>query len=92
MVIVSDGRIVKWHGIILLRNDGEKQHEETEMHKNEIGVDYLELLAKAAEEDRAKRGEEVVLPEPQGEKTVDYIAVSKQWKEARGLTVNENEE
>lgn len=91
-MLASDRRIVKWHGIIPLRNDGEKQHEETEMHKDEIGVDYLELLAKAAEEDRAKRGEETVLPEPQGEKIVDYIAVSKQWKEAISLMVNENEE
>ncbi len=47
-------------------------------------MDYLELIARAAEEDKAVRGGETVLPEPAGEKVVDYLAVSKALKEKRG--------
>lgn len=51
-------------------------------------VDYMELIARAAEKDKAERGGETMLPEPAGEKAVDYLAVSKAWKEERGRMDN----
>ena len=51
-------------------------------------VDYMDLMARAAEEDRAARNEEMLLPESAGEQVVDYLAVSRQWKEVKGLMVN----
>ena len=51
-------------------------------------VDYLDLIARAAAEDRAKREQKAVLPEPAGEQVVDYMAVSKAWKEERGWMDN----
>ena len=51
-------------------------------------VDYLDLVARAAAEDRAERDQESVLPEPAGEQVVDYLAVSKTWKEQRGWMDN----
>ena len=59
---------------------------------NKDCVDYLELIARAAEEDKAERGGEAVLPEPAGEKVVDYLAVSKAWKEERGWMDNQQSE
>ena len=52
-------------------------------------VDYLDLIARAASEERAERDEESVLPEPAGEQVVDYLAVSRAWKEERGWMDNE---
>lgn len=52
-------------------------------------VDYLDLIARAAVEERAERDEESVLPEPAGEQVVDYLAVSRVWKEERGWMDNE---
>ena len=54
-------------------------------------VDYLDLIARAAAEDRAERDQESVLPEPAGEQVVDYLAVSKAWKEQRGWMDNGKE-
>lgn len=51
-------------------------------------VDYLEMISRAAEENRAQRNVESVLPESAGEKIVDYMAVSKAWKEERGWMDN----
>jgi len=51
-------------------------------------VDYLEQIARASEEDREKRKEEPVMPEPAGEQVVDYQAVSDAWKEKRGWMDN----
>ena len=47
-------------------------------------VDYLDMIARVTVEDRAERDQESVLPEPAGEQVVDYLAVSKAWKEDRG--------
>lgn len=58
--------------------------------KNEP-VDYLDLIARAEQEERAGRGEEPLLPEPVGEQVVDYLAVSKQWTEVKGMMVGEKE-
>ena len=49
---------------------------------NEKPVDYLELIARAAAEDRAEC--KSVMPEPAGEQVVDYMAVSKAWQEQLG--------
>ena len=57
-----------------------------------MAVDYLDLIARAAAEDRAEREQKAVLPEPAGEQVVDYLAVSKAWKEERGRTDNRREE
>ena len=51
-------------------------------------VDYLDLISRAAAEDRAERDQETVMPEPAGEPVVDYLAVSKAWKEERGWMDN----
>lgn len=51
---------------------------------DENAVDYLDLIARAAEEDRAERNKGSVMPEPAGEQAVDYLAVSKAWQEDRG--------
>ena len=51
-------------------------------------VDYLDLVARAAAGDRAERDQETVMPEPAGEQVVDYMAVSKAWKEERGWMDN----
>ena len=55
-------------------------------------VDYLDMIARAAAEDRAERDRETVLPEPAGEQVVDYLAVSKAWKEGRGWMDNVQKE
>jgi len=55
---------------------------------NEKIVDYFDLIARAAEEDKAERDRKTVLPEPAGEPVVDYLAVSKAWKEEQGRMVN----
>lgn len=52
-------------------------------------VDYLDLIARAAAEDRAEQDRKAVLPEPAGEQVVDYMAVSKAWKEERGWMDNQ---
>lgn len=54
------------------------------MSKNN-SVDYLDLIARVEAEDRAGREENSLLPEPAGEQVVDYLAVSKQWEEVKGL-------
>lgn len=59
------------------------------MKKQDMVVDYLDLIARAAAEERAERDEESVLPEPAGEQVVDYLAVSRAWKEERGWMDNE---
>ena len=50
--------------------------------KNDI-VDYMSMIADAAEENRTERNRGTVMPEPAGEKAVDYLAVSKAWTEVR---------
>ena len=55
-------------------------------------MDYSELIGRAAAEDRAERDPEAVLPEPAGEQVVDYLAVSKAWKEGRGWMDNVQKE
>ena len=49
--------------------------------KNEP-VDYLDLMARAEEEER-KDDWSAMLPEPQGEKAVDYLAVAAAWEVER---------
>ena len=51
-------------------------------------VDYMDLIARASEEERAQRDAESILPEPAGERVVDYMAVSEAWKEQRGWMDN----
>jgi hypothetical protein len=46
-------------------------------------VDYLDMIARAAAEDRVERDQESVLPEPVGEQVVDYLTVSEAWKEEK---------
>ena len=60
--------------------------------KKEPVVDYLDLIARATEEDRAQRNVENDLPESAGEQIVDYIAVSKAWQEGRGWMDNDAED
>ena len=55
-------------------------------------VDYLDLIARAAEEDLAQRNVDFVLPGPAGEQIVDYLAVSKAWQEDRGWMDNDGKE
>ena len=38
-----------------------------------------------------EREQKAVLPEPAGEQVVDYLAVSKAWKEERGRMDNRRE-
>ena len=57
------------------------------MKKDKV-VDYLAVVARAAEEDHARQNADGVLPEPAGEQVVDYMAVSKAWKEERGWMDN----
>lgn len=52
----------------------------------------LDQIARAAEEERAARGEESVMPEPAGAPVVDYLAVSQAWKEKRGWMEQVKEE
>lgn len=51
-------------------------------------VDYLAAVAAAAEEERAGREESAELSETAGKKVVDYLAVSRVWKENRGWMDN----
>ena len=53
-------------------------------------VDYLDLIARVEAEDRAGREEDSLLPEPAGEQVVDYLAVSKQWEEVKGIMTNDS--
>ena len=53
-------------------------------------VDYLDLIARVEAEDRAGREEDSLLPEPAGEQVVDYMAVSKQWDEVKGIMMNDS--
>ena len=46
-------------------------------------VDYLDAVAQFSRELSPSRDEKEVLPEPAGEKVVDYQAVSEQWKEVK---------
>ena len=59
------------------------------MSKNN-SVDYLDLIARVEAEDRAGREKESLLPEPTGERVVDYMAVSKQWEEVKGIMTNDS--
>lgn len=52
-------------------------------------VDYLDLVSRFDAEERASQREQVVLPESAGEQVVDYLAVSKLWKEEKMQLVNE---
>ena len=52
-------------------------------------VDYLDLISRYNAEERVSRREQVVLPESAGELVVDYLAVSKLWKEEKMRLVNE---
>lgn len=54
-------------------------------------VDYMDMMARVSEEERAGKDEKVVLPEPAGEQVVDYLAVSEKWKEERARMANERE-
>ena len=60
------------------------------MEKESV-VDYLDMIARASEEERAQRNVESILPEPAGQQVVDYMAVSKAWKEERGWMDNTKE-
>ena len=60
--------------------------------KKETVVDYLAVVGQAAEEEKAGRKDESILPEPAGEKVVDYLAVSEAWKENRGWMDNGKDE
>ncbi len=60
------------------------------MGENNI-VDYMDIIARASEEERVKRNVESVLPEPVGQQIVDYMAVSKAWKEERDWMDNTKE-
>ncbi len=62
------------------------------MMRKEPVVDYLDLIARAAEEERAQRNVDSVLPEPAGEQIVDYLAVSKAWQEDRGWMDNDEKD
>ena len=53
-------------------------------------VDYLNLIARAEAEDRTGREKESLLPEPTGERVVDYLTVSKQWEEVKGIMTNDS--
>ena len=57
-------------------------------------VDYLDVVARFAAEDRDARVDPAVMPEPAGEQVVDYLAVSEKWKEekVRLLRVHGREE
>ena len=55
-------------------------------------VDYLSLISRLAQEERADRKDRFVLPEPAGEQVVDYLAVSKAWKEDPGWMVNSQQD
>lgn len=67
----------------------ENESRDMNMGKQDRVVDYLDLVARAAVEDRVGRDQKSVLPEPAGEQMVDYLAVSKAWKENRGWMDNE---
>ena len=60
------------------------------MKKDKV-VDYLAVVARAAEEDRARQNADGVLPEPAGEQVVDYLAVSDAWKEKCGWMNNDRD-
>lgn len=63
------------------------------MHKEPV-VDYLDAVARFDREERASRDSrsvDVLLPEAAGEQVVDYLAVSREWKDDRGLMVNDRE-
>ena len=59
---------------------------------NEKAVDYMDMAYRFDAEERASRGERVALPEPAGEPVVDYLAVSKAWKEECGWMDNQQNE
>ncbi len=63
---------------------------------SEKSVDYLDVIARIAEEDRRKQDswgqQDVSFPEPQGEKVIDYLAVSKEWKKQRNRLIVEREQ
>ena len=46
-------------------------------------VDYLDLVARFAAEERVGQVDTASLPEPAGEQVVDYLAVSERWKEEK---------
>ena len=50
--------------------------------------DYLAAVAATAKEERAGREESAELSETAGKKVVDYLAVSRVWKENRGWMDN----
>ena len=64
------------------------KRNKTGVAMSEKVVDYIDLVSRYDAEERASRGEQVVLPEPAGEQVVDYLAVSKAWKEERGWMDN----
>ena len=55
-------------------------------------VDYLDAVTRFDAEARKEREGEAVLPEAAGERVVDYLAVSKAWKEERGWMDHEDAE
>lgn len=60
------------------------------MMKLELPVDYLDLMARTEAEGRVGREEDSLLPEPAGAQVLDYLAVSEQWKEVKGLMVDDS--
>ena len=48
---------------------------------NEKAVDYLDLMARTAAEERANQGIDNGMPEPEEEPAVDYLAMSRIWQE-----------
>ena len=51
--------------------------------KKEPVVDYMDAVAQFSRELRVSGDDQVTLPEPAGEKIVDYQAVSDLWKEVK---------
>lgn len=64
------------------------------MSRKDAVVDYLDAVARFDREERASRDTgsgDVLLPEAAGEQVVDYLAVSREWKDVRGVLVNNRE-
>ncbi len=59
------------------------------MDNQEPYVDYMAAVEQFAAEERKHRERKVIIPPQQGEKVIDYLAVSKQWKRAGRLLIEE---
>ncbi len=52
------------------------------MSRKSEPIDYMDLIARTAEEEHEEDWTDT-LPEPQGEKAVDYMVVSKAWEKEK---------